>query len=530
MKRRARPAELLCLLALSCGAPRAVAPEPARVPLAITIDDLPFIGRTDDEAGAIARIVAAARAADAPITGFATCHRISSDGLLRAWDGVPIENHSDAHRAIDDLGIDAWRADTERCQAEIERITGRAPIFYRYPFLRTGRDRALRDASSAALRELSLRRAPVTIDTSDWLLSRAYERAPSDAIASAYVEHVRAAARRYRARAPSSAHVLLLHANPLLADRFPDLLAMLRAEGFRFVTLEEALADPIYARADHYAGGVGMSWLYRIEEDGGDLWAWDAAQTHALEVRFAAEREREAFDLDRALSIRRIADDTWIAVDEEPWPGNTLVARMPDRTILLVSTPYTAETTTSLLDWIRARFGHDVPIVAINPHFHPDGVGGNRALRAAGARTIGTELTARLTVERSAAIRAQVLAALADRPDQRARFVHYDPLPPEEIAEGELRFGPEIVRIVFPGPAHSPDNVVVYFPARGVVYGGCLIAARDHLGNVADANLELWPRAIERVRALEPRILVPGHGDRTDPGLLDHTLALLARP
>jgi hypothetical protein len=31
------------------------------------------------------------------------------------------------------------------------------------------------------------------------------------------------------------------------------------------VTLEEALADPIYARKDAYAGHCGCSWLARIE-------------------------------------------------------------------------------------------------------------------------------------------------------------------------------------------------------------------------------------------------------------------------
>src|SRR5688500_10102138 len=143
-KRRARPraSAAIALALASCGAP-AIAPsaaeriEPAPIPLAITIDDLPFIGALapdDDEASAIARIVRAGREADAPLTGFATCHRIDPSGDdLRAWSdaGVPIENHSDAHRAIDDLGLEEWRSDLERCQAHIERITGRAPTFYR---------------------------------------------------------------------------------------------------------------------------------------------------------------------------------------------------------------------------------------------------------------------------------------------------------------------------------------------------------------------------------------------------------------
>jgi peptidoglycan/xylan/chitin deacetylase (PgdA/CDA1 family)/glyoxylase-like metal-dependent hydrolase (beta-lactamase superfamily II) len=520
---------------------------PPRIPLAITIDDLPFIGPlapNETRLEAIDRIAAAGRAHGAPLRGFATCHRIADERDLVRWHehGVLLENHSDAHRAIDELGLEAWRADLERCQARIETTTGRAPSFFRYPFLRTGADRELRDASFAALDELELRRAPVTIDTSDWMLARSYAAAVragdaerADEIATAYLEHVRAAARRYASRAeslghPGAPHVLLLHANLLAADRLDALLAMLEHEGFRFVTLEDALADPLYAREDHYVGGVGLSWLYRVEPGAHDAWAWDAAQLHALSVRFAGERERDAFDLDDDLSIRRIARDTWIVVHEEPWPANTLLARMDDGRVLLVSTPYTDGATVALLDWIRARFGA-APIVAINPHFHPDGVGGNRALSAAGARTIGSDLTARLVMEHRGAIRDQLVTALADRPELAARFAAYDPLPPAErfpLEQGlRITFGREEVHILHPGAAHSADNVVVHFVHRDLVYGGCMIAARDNIGNVQDADLDAWPDAIARVRALGASILVPGHGDRREPALLDHTLTLL---
>jgi metallo-beta-lactamase class B len=534
-------------LAIACGGPMPEAPSieapPTGIPLAITIDDLPYVGPADSAADrtlAIERIVRAAREAGAPITGFATCRRIAEDGSdLRLWSeaGVPIENHSSEHRAIDDLGLDAWRADLVRCQERITEITGRAPAYYRYPFLRTGRDPALRDASLAALGELGLSPAPVSIDTSDWALAAPYVAATADErahLTRVYVEHVRAAARRYRARAaalgrPRAAHVLLLHANAPLADGLGAILAMLREEGFSFVPLAEALADPIYREPDLYAGGIGMSWLYRIEPDGERWWAWDDAQAHVIGVRYGQEQERDRYRIERDVSIRRLDDTTWIVIEEEPWPANILVARLPSA-ILIVSTPYADDSTNALLAWIRLRIDERIPIVAINPHFHPDGVGGNRALREAGVRTLGTEHTARLTVERAGAIRAQMIESLPDRPDQRARFERYDPLPPEEmIGPGSLdQFG-EPIHIVSPGAAHSPDNIAVYLPNRGLLFGGCMVAARDHIGNVVDADLESWPRAIERLRELHARVIVPGHGERTDPELLDHTLELLTR-
>jgi glyoxylase-like metal-dependent hydrolase (beta-lactamase superfamily II)/peptidoglycan/xylan/chitin deacetylase (PgdA/CDA1 family) len=514
------------------------------VRVAITLDDLPFVGETkpaDTREAAIARILEAG--ARAPITGFVACTRMRSRPELEMWSnaGVPLGNHSHAHRSIDELGIDAWREDLSRCQREMEEITGRSPSLYRFPFLQSGRDEGTRDRAYAALAEMHLSNAPVSIDTSEWTLVRPYvdalragDRALADRIADAYVEHVRRAARRYveLARAMGRAeipHVLLLHANALAADHLDRVLRALEADGFVFIPIEEALADPVYAEPDLYAGGIGMSWLHRIA-NAAPRWAWDAAQQHALAVRFAHEREVESFDLDEEISIRRVADHTWIVTHAVPWPASSLVAEMEDGSIVFVATPYTSEATQALIDWAHARFG-DAPLAVINTHFHPDAVGGNRAFARAGARIYGSERTASLVRESVSRMRALVTGALEDRPEIAARFARYDPLPPSELFDEReglvLRFGSEEVHIVHPGRAHSPDNVIVHFPARSLVYGGCMIAARDHLGNLSDADLEAWPQAIERVRSLRPEILVPGHGDRTDPGLLDHTIELL---
>jgi hypothetical protein len=57
--------------------------------------------------------------------------------------------------------------------------------------------------------------------------------------------------------------VLLLHANELNADMMPDLLAMFRRRGYKFVTLDEALADDVYRSPENYVGRGGFSWIHR---------------------------------------------------------------------------------------------------------------------------------------------------------------------------------------------------------------------------------------------------------------------------
>src|SRR5262249_23459636 len=46
--------------------------------------------------------------------------------------------------------------------------------------------------------------------------------------------------------------IQLLHANELNADNWDQLIAVFKARGYRFITLEEALTDPIYRFPEKY--------------------------------------------------------------------------------------------------------------------------------------------------------------------------------------------------------------------------------------------------------------------------------------
>ena len=65
-------------------------------------------------------------------------------------------------------------------------------------------------------------------------------------------------------------HVLLIHAYALNADWLDELLTALQHREYRWVKLEDALEDPVYARAiDGWIGRGGITWLHRwaITED-----------------------------------------------------------------------------------------------------------------------------------------------------------------------------------------------------------------------------------------------------------------------
>jgi metallo-beta-lactamase class B len=237
-------------------------------------------------------------------------------------------------------------------------------------------------------------------------------------------------------------------------------------------------------------------------------------------------------ELDDELWLRPVADGVFIVTHAFPWAANSLIVEMADDTIVLVDTPYTAEATAQVIAWITAEFGKR-EIVAINTGFHVDNLGGNAYLAEQGIPIYGSDLTVQMLDERGEQSRALTLEWLQAPADKRYYDGHRDVLfiAPTEVFAAEdgleLDFGGERLQVYYPGPTHAPDNMVVFFPEHRLMFGGCMIIGGDKLGNTADADLEAWPDSVRKLARFEFDILVPGHGDRFDPELLDHTLDLL---
>lgn len=232
------------------------------------------------------------------------------------------------------------------------------------------------------------------------------------------------------------------------------------------------------------------------------------------------------------LSLRRLAPNALVVVHEQPWAANSLLYIAKDGTLILAGSPYTPETTQHLLTWLRTRYGAR-PLVHIATHFHFDASGAIGAFQAAGGRTLASVRTAELLAARQTGLRDGVMALLKDRPDQLAAFKDLVIPPPKEtFPDGQnlrLDFG-EPVEIIDPGPGHSEDNVVVWFPESKILFGGCLVRSQAGAGNTTDADLAHWPKAIEGLKSLGAQHIVPGHGDRFGGDLLEFTQTQVKGP
>jgi glyoxylase-like metal-dependent hydrolase (beta-lactamase superfamily II) len=78
-------------------------------------------------------------------------------------------------------------------------------------------------------------------------------------------------------------------------------------------------------------------------------------------------------------------------------------------------------------------------------------------------------------------------------------------------------------RVRHVGPAHSDEDLVLFVEADGVLYAGDLVF-KGRVPFVGDADSKRWLNALERLIALQPKLLVPGHGGASDTPMEDLTL------
>lgn len=75
-----------------------------------------------------------------------------------------------------------------------------------------------------------------------------------------------------------------------------------------------------------------------------------------------------------------------------------------------------------------------------------------------------------------------------------------------DFALGGLKF-----RVRHAGPAHSPEDLVLFVDSDGVLFSGDLVF-KGRVPFIGEADSRAWLAALDRLLALRPRLMVPGHG------------------
>ncbi|MBS0338814.1 MAG: MBL fold metallo-hydrolase [Proteobacteria bacterium] len=162
----------------------------------------------------------------------------------------------------------------------------------------------------------------------------------------------------------------------------------------------------------------------------------------------------------------------------------------------------------ALLEAIRSVTDKPVRRVIVT-HYHADHFYGLAPLKAAGAEVWAhREARGYLDSGEGAERLAQRRRDLAPWVDAGTVLVA-----PDRLLDGDttFAFGGLNFDIIYMGPAHAPDDIVVVVREDQVLYSGDILFS-GRVPFVGNADSRRWLATMDRLLALQPKVMVPGHG------------------
>jgi cyclase len=192
---------------------------------------------------------------------------------------------------------------------------------------------------------------------------------------------------------------------------------------------------------------------------------------------------------------------------------------------LLIDTLFDLPLTREMLDAMAAATPAARQIdVLVNTHANGDHCYGNQLVPDA------VIIASKASAEEMTHVHPALMAAMIRNADQLGaagayfarifgdfEFEGIDPTPPNQTFEGhhELRVGSKRVELIEVGPAHTRGDVLVHVPDEGVVFTGDILFI-DGTPIMWEGPVRNWIAACDRIIAMAPSVVVPGHGPITD--------------
>ena len=179
------------------------------------------------------------------------------------------------------MSVPEYTADIERNEPVLSGLL-QPPAFrvFRFPYLQEGETAEKRDAVRSYLQQKRYRTAEVTVDFEDWAWNGPYVRCAtakdSAAVGQLAALYIKMAVRELKVAERLSArlfkrqvkHILLLHIGAFDAYMMDRLLAAYERQGVTFISLTEAMADPVYRTDSHYLSPIGRPLLRQLVRAG----------------------------------------------------------------------------------------------------------------------------------------------------------------------------------------------------------------------------------------------------------------------
>jgi peptidoglycan/xylan/chitin deacetylase (PgdA/CDA1 family) len=278
--------------------------EKAPLQVAFTFDDLPAHGPLPPgiaRPAVVKSILATLKQENLPpIYGFVNGFRVArypyQIHILQAWRaaGNPVGNHTWSHPEFDKLTVAQYEADILRNEPLLRKVSPDSDWhWFRFPYLEEGNTIEKREQLRAWLSQHGYRIAEVSMDFQDYNWNEPYARCAAkhddkaiQALHDSYLNAADESIRVYREIAQALYHrdvpyVLLLHVGAFDARMLPELIALFRSRGFHFVTLQDAMADPIY------------SFDPKVPSPDGNTFNEMVAQSRNVNIPYMTDRSKE---------------------------------------------------------------------------------------------------------------------------------------------------------------------------------------------------------------------------------------------
>ncbi|VEG91620.1 polysaccharide deacetylase family protein [Legionella spiritensis] len=231
--------------------------------IAITIDDLPFVGSANHDPRKLQRehdrfinIMQALIDRKVPATGFIIAGSIEKGQweLLEAFrnQGFELGNHTYSHRSLNSVSAEKYIEDVAKADDILTPLMT-SPKYFRYPYLAESKGER-RDKVYEFLADSGYIIAPVTVDSKDFrfnsqLFAIPYRQRPQrlNYLKKRYLNFIwqqtlRAEAKAEKKHPGVSRQILLIHANLLNSHFMGDIIDMYQEKGYRIVRLDQILA------------------------------------------------------------------------------------------------------------------------------------------------------------------------------------------------------------------------------------------------------------------------------------------------
>jgi len=221
-----------------------------------------------------------------------------------------------------------------------------------------------------------------------------------------------------------------------------------------------------------------------------------------------------------AAELEEIEDGVCVHVGPDGESNRSIVATR-DGTVLIDNYIRYQTSLEACLDRLAAS---DVRFV-VNTHSDMDHFSANHCFRRRGAVVVATAATTSRIREMMTRER-WVNELKARNPALGSEFTYPDEAIPHWSIDGKstLHLGAEEVDCIPMGHGHCPGDMVVYLPARQVLFAGDLVFAGQH-GRLKTADLDRLVDCLDHLLTLPVKTVIPGHG-RPVPGQGVETIAI----